>query len=300
MNSIELIAPAKVNLFLKVLSRRQDGYHNILTLFERVSLSDNIRISKIPSGIVLSADKFITKDTKDNLAYRAAKSVLDLKKPKCGLRIDIRKNIPIAGGMGGGSSDAATVLSGTNALLGLRMTTDELMRLARGLGSDVPFFMLDVPYALGRSRGDKLEKVLCEVTLWHLIVCPSLALSTKEMYAAFDSFSGSGHDFALTKKRSDAKIKLAVKNSVDFNAIESMLYNDLEEIIRSQKEVVAKIIKRLASSLGKKAILSGSGPSVFCLYGTRKEAMEARIKFLRTVPARERKGWQAHVIRTLY
>jgi 4-diphosphocytidyl-2-C-methyl-D-erythritol kinase len=210
MDSIELIAPAKVNLFLHVLGRRKDGYHNILTLFERISLSDSIKISKIPKGITVSSDKFITKNPKDNLVYKAAKLIMDFKKSNGGLKIEIRKKIPIAGGLAGGSSDAASVLNGAAALFDLKITRNELMRLAGRLGADVPFFMLDVPYAIGRSRGDRLKKASCNATLWHLIVCPPLAISAKDAYEAFDSFSGSPSartgDFALTKQSSGAKI----------------------------------------------------------------------------------------------
>ena len=119
MNSIKISAPAKVNLFLKVLNKRKDGYHNILTLFERISLADVITISKRPSGIALTSDKFITRNPKDNLAYKAAELILKKGRIKSGVKIHIKKNIPIAAGLGGGSSDAASVLMGLNDLFGI-------------------------------------------------------------------------------------------------------------------------------------------------------------------------------------
>src|SRR3989338_4424732 len=123
MTSIELTAPAKVNLYLKILNKRSDSYHNILTVFERISLADKIKISKAPShdNIIIYSDKFITKDPKDNLIYKAAKLILDRNKVRSGVKINLKKRIPIAGGLGGGSSDAAAVLLGVDKLFNLRL-----------------------------------------------------------------------------------------------------------------------------------------------------------------------------------
>src|SRR3989338_9940726 len=105
MNHLAISAPAKVNLFLKVLNKRKDSYHNILTLFEKISLSDDLIIRKISKGIKVSSDKFITASQKDNIAYRAAELILNYKGLETGVSIHIRKRIPIAAGLGGGSSN---------------------------------------------------------------------------------------------------------------------------------------------------------------------------------------------------
>src|SRR3989338_2921545 len=149
MTSIEVVAHAKVNLFLEVLGKRKDSYHKILTIFERISLADEIKILKIPKGIRISSDKFITRNPEDNLAYKAAKLILKYKDVKAGVKIFIKKRIPIAAGLGGGSSDAAAVLVGINKLFALRLKEGSLMRLARQLGADVPFFLLGAQFALG-------------------------------------------------------------------------------------------------------------------------------------------------------
>ncbi len=161
MTSIEVLAPAKVNIFLKVLGKRKDSYHNILTLFERVSLADKVRISRLPKeeDIILVCDKKITRSVKDNLAYRAARLLLDFKKVKAGVRIELKKRIPVSADLGGGSSDAAAVLLGINRLLGLKVSQKALMRLAGKLGADVPFFVSDTPFALGSKRGDELRPI---------------------------------------------------------------------------------------------------------------------------------------------
>jgi len=303
MTSITLSAPAKVNLFLKVLDKRKDGYHNILTLFERISLADEIEISKIPSGIVISSDTIITHDPKDNIVYKAAESILKYirvdngskgkKKGLKGVEIRVKKGIPIAAGLGGGSSDAASVLIGIDKLYDLQLKADDLMKLAKKLGADVPFFILETPFAIGRSIGDKLEKLNAKTCLWHVIVSPGPKSSTREIYEAFDASTK-----GLTTDFDDDKINPALKRSMDFNAAESMLYNNLEEIVISKKPVIGTILERLASSASRRSIVAGSGPSVFCLCTSRKEAMAAKRRFLGSIPARNRRPWHVFIAKT--
>ena len=300
MTSITLIAPAKVNLFLKVLNKRKDGYHNLLTLFERVSLVDEIKISKIHAGIIVSSDTFITHDPKDNIVYKAAELILKhirVEKGLKGVEIRVKKGIPIAAGLGGGSSDAASVLTGINRLYDSKLKTGELMKLAKKLGADVPFFILETPFAIGRSIGDKLEELNRKTCLWHVIVFPGPKSSTKEIYEAFDTEPAEVSKY-LTTDFDDDKISPALKRSMDFNAAESMLYNNLEEIVISKKPVIGAILERLASSAARRSIVAGSGPSVFCLCASRKEAIAAKRKFLGSIPARDRRGWQVFIAKT--
>ncbi len=295
MTSIELTAPAKVNLLLEVLNKRKDSYRNILTLFERISLKDRIKISKIPKGIIIKSDRFITHNPKDNIAYKAAELILSHKKVRGGVNINIIKRIPLASGLGGGSSDAASVLKGINILYGLNYKTKDLMHFASQIGSDVPFFILDMPFAIGRLKGDKLKIIGQKASFWHLLIYPGFGISTKEVYESFNA-SVPKH---LTKNPEGAKIRFPFKRSLNFSLAEDMLHNDLEKTVIAKKSVISGIIERLALSLGKKAIVSGSGPSVFCLYKTGKEALRAKKRFLKSVPVRERKGWQVFVTRTL-
>jgi 4-diphosphocytidyl-2C-methyl-D-erythritol kinase len=377
MTSITLDAPAKVNLFLKVLGKRKDSYHNILTVFEKISLADTIRISKIPSGIEVSSDRFITRSPEDNIAYRAARMLIRKKRLKCGVRIQIIKRIPVAAGLGGGSSDAAAVLLGINRLFRLNLTKRALLGLGAALGADVPFFLLEKPFAIGRSKGERLEAIDSRKRYWHLIANPGFKVSTKDIYNAFDAATSLGINpeqrrrvdrsgFALTRPASGVKMKLSglkvgasirllaessdlsseafnlsslnakgeaenhamprptpmqpahsspplkvrgflrrrikslLKDGLaDIGALESMLSNDLEEIVVYRNRTVGVMIRRLAGLLGRKAIVSGSGPSVFCLCSTGKEARRARKAFLSGLPGRgKRTGWQVFVART--
>jgi 4-diphosphocytidyl-2-C-methyl-D-erythritol kinase len=269
MTSITLTAPAKVNIFLRVLNKRKDSYHNIHTLFERISLADTVRISKIPcAGIEMVSDPPVTRNPRDNTAYRAAEAVMRRYGLRCGVRIVIKKRIPVAAGLGGGSSDAAAVLLGMKRLFRLKASRKELMRIAAGIGSDVPFFMLEEPFAIGRSRGERLEAVKLKKRFWHVVVKAGFKLATKDIYGAFDA-----RDFALTRRSVDAKIAARLKTALDIGALRSMLHNDLEDTVVAKTKAVGVIIRRLASLSGGRAIVSGSGPSVFCLCGTRKEAL---------------------------
>jgi len=295
MNSITVKAPAKVNLFLKVLSKRADGYHNILTLFERISLADTIRISKIPKGIIVKSDRPITREPKDNLVYKAAEAVLARGKVNSGVSIEIKKRIPIASGLGGGSSDAASTMLGINKLFKLRLDVKTLLTMGKGLGADVPFFLLDTPFAIGRGRGDILKAVKAKVRFWHLIMKAGSKTATKDIYSVFDR--ASKH---LTPQDESVKIQIPSKFRMDYAHVESMLYNDLERAVSLKKSVIDRILKSLAQLLGKRAIVSGSGPGLFCLYRTRREAIKAKDMVLRNMNARARAGWQIFVTDTQY
>jgi 4-diphosphocytidyl-2-C-methyl-D-erythritol kinase len=304
MTSIKLAAPAKVNLLLKILGKRKDSYHNIFTIFERISLRDFVKITKISKSVAVSSDRTITHSAAENLAYKAARLILSRKKVKSGVRIEIKKNIPIGGGLGGGSSDAAAVLVGIDRLLNLKLKKKELMCLAKRLGADVPFFISDAPFAVGTSRGDRLMPIHSRTRFWHLLIYPGFRTSTKDIYKLYDTIftkrRAGAHlpDFALTKGKSDVKIRLLLGRTADFSAVEEMIYNDLEEAVKVKKSIIGRIIKSLASNIGKRAIVSGSGSSLFCLYSTRKEAMKGKEKFLRMVPPRVRKGWRVFVVKT--
>ncbi len=287
MHSITVKAPAKVNLFLKVLGKRKDSYHNILTVFERLSLADTIKISKAPKGITVKSDIPITKDPKNNLVYKAAKLILEDGKVASGVKIEIKKKIPIASGLGGGSSDAASVLRGMNRLFNLRFSDNTLSNMAKKLGADVPFFILDATFAVGKGRGDELKVIKSRKRFWHLIIKAGSKTATKDIYEAFDGVSKH-----LTPLEESAKIRIPSKFRMNYEQAESLLHNDLEIAVSLKKGVIGRISKSLAQLLGKKAIVSGSGPSLFCLYRTRREAIDARDTVLRSVSARSRKGWQ--------
>jgi 4-diphosphocytidyl-2-C-methyl-D-erythritol kinase len=160
------------------------------------------------------------------------------------------------------------------------------MRLGAKLGADVPFFIFDEPFAIGKGVGDKLEKLDLRKKFFHILIYPGFKVATKDVYRALPK--------SLTNGSPGAKIALPK----DFNDLERLLHNDLETVVAAKKPVIGIIIRRLAFALGRRAIVSGSGPSVFCLCTTREEAVKARLKLSGSVPAGTRKHWQVFIVET--
>lgn len=294
MNSITLNAPAKVNIFLRITGRRKDGYHDLHSLFERIDLADTVTISRRPAGIEVVSDVFITEDPKDNLVYKAAQAVLRAGGARGGVRIAIKKRIPIAGGLGGGSSDAAATLIGVNTLLRLRIPRKRLIGIGARLGADIPFFMVNRPFVEVTGKGERLNPLFLKRKLWHVLVNPGFGLATKRVYAAYDRLSAK----CLTGNSRNDKIRSPLGSSAPFAWFETMMHNDLEPVAVKEKKVIGSIIKRLAFTSGHTTILSGSGPSVFCLCRTRKEATLIRRRFLKHMPSAGANNWQVFVAGT--
>lgn len=289
-NSITLNANAKINLILKVLGKRKDGYHDLYTVFERISLSDKVTIEKSRSGISVTSDKAVTKRQKDNIAYKAAAAIINYSGVRSGVKINITKKIPVAAGLGGGSSDAAAVLVGINRLFNLKLSQKELVKLGSGLGADVPFFLIDAGYAAGAGKGDILKKISSKAVFWHLLIFPGpIKRSTKYIYSLYDKLYGNKKMRSLTSFWQGGKIQ----------TLRTDLINDLERAVVVGEAGIGRMIKRLARLLDTKVTVSGSGPSLFCLYETRREAMTAKARLLKTIPAAERRGWRIFIERTV-
>ncbi|HVP37441.1 MAG TPA: 4-(cytidine 5'-diphospho)-2-C-methyl-D-erythritol kinase, partial [Terriglobales bacterium] len=156
MKGLTLKAPAKINLFLDILGKREDGYHNISTLMQRISLYDSLTFLRINEGVILKTDNSSLPSDRRNLAYQAARLILSEGKVSQGVKIFLRKKIPVSSGLGGGSSDAASTLLGVNRLYGLNYPVKRLHLLAEKLGSDVPFFLYDQA-ALAEGRGERIR-----------------------------------------------------------------------------------------------------------------------------------------------
>lgn len=266
---MKLLSPAKVNLFLNVLSKRKDGYHNIETLFERISLTDQITLLPARAGIkILTNSKAIPKGPK-NLAYRAAKLLKDEYRIKKGVVLKIQKRIPVAAGLGGGSSNAATVLIGLNRLWRLGLSQKKLGALAVKLGSDVPFFILDTPFAVGRGRGEILKRINASgIKIWHCLIKPSFGISTKKAYQSLDQCS-------LTPKKVDVKMLLHSIQKGHSSALTKLLTNSLEVTLNKRVTEILKIKKELMRQGALGCLLSGSGPTVFGIYSSKSKASKA-------------------------
>jgi len=291
MDSVTLKAPAKVNLFLNVLAKRKDGYHDIVTLFERIGLCDRITLSrKQKRSVTVSCNGNIPQ--KDNLAYKAACMLLVKAGLDRGVHIAIEKNIPVAAGLGGGSSDAAATLIGLNRLYKLGFTKEELLNLGSRIGSDVPFFVLEESFALGRERGDKVEGLPFKPEkMWHLVVFPGVKKLTRDVYGALR--------LNLTTRPGDVKILLHALKTGDLGLIKEATYNRLEGPAFDRDPGLVAIKSALIRSGMEGALLTGSGPTIFTVTGTRKEAVALKERVLDRAIGAGTEGWQVFIARTM-
>ena len=285
---VRLRSPAKINLFLKVLSKRKDGYHEIETLFERISLSDYLIFTPARGAIRVESNSDAIPRGSRNLVYQAAKLLRERCKIKSGVRIRIEKNIPVSAGLGGGSSNAATALLGLNRLWRLRLPRRELLKAASSLGSDVAFFVLDTPFALGRGRGEIVRKIRGphRWKIWHCLVKPPLAISTQKAYRGLKpSF--------LTPPMTDVKMLFHSIQKGDSKTLSKLLTNSLELSLNKRVNIISEIKKKLAQEGALGCLMSGSGSSVFGVYRSRKDALKAARNL------RKNKRWRVFVVSTL-
>jgi len=262
---------AKLNLYLQILNKRKDNFHNLNTLFCRIDLADTLIFSKRKDNLIkISCDHPDVPGDKNNLCWRAAELLKRECKLDFGIDIKIRKRIPVGAGLGGGSSNAAGVLLGLNRYWNLNLPKAKLVKLGAKIGSDVPFFIYNTKFALGSQRGDKIKPLasLAKLKLWFILVYPKINVSTPRIYQEFDVFSG------LTRQRCNVKILTSelLKKGQAVNA--QCLINDLENVTTSLYPVVNQVKKALSGIGLAKIMMSGSGPAVFALCSGRKQAQD--------------------------
>ena len=249
-------APAKVNLGLAVHRRRPDGYHDISTLLLKISLVDEVRLTAQPREIVVHCEHPEVPSDARNLAHRAAVA-LQPGAPGQGVCLTLQKTIPVAAGLGGGSSDAAATLIGLNMLWQLGLSSTELAAYAARLGADVPFFLLPTVAAMGYGRGDDLEPVACPRTFYLVLVKPPIAVSTAWVYQQLR--------FELTAPPKDTTILKQCLESGDIEGLGAVCFNDLEAVVVRHVPVVQDVKRALMRPGVYGVCMSGSGPTVYAL-----------------------------------
>jgi 4-diphosphocytidyl-2-C-methyl-D-erythritol kinase len=264
-------APAKVNLGLRVVGKRRDGYHLIDTIMVPVSLYDEIEIARGKPGskLTVACDDPKIPSGKKNLAYKAAEALLGKDAAKRPLSINIMKRIPAGAGLGGGSSDAAAVLVGFNRLLRLKKTRRELMALGAKIGADVPFFILGRP-ARAQGIGERLKAIKLRRRLWLVIVYPGFPVSTAWAYRSLY--------FKLTKDIEKTSLNRYV-SPLRGRALE--LVNDLERPVFRRYPKVAHLKAQLGEAGAVGTSMSGSGSSVFGIFSSGDKAKKAFLRFER-------------------
>lgn len=275
MAPLRLPSFAKVNLGLEVLRVREDGYHELRTLFQTVSLADELELHpKRGPGIEIECDHPLVPKDATNLAGRAALEMLRLAGRKTGLRIVLRKRIPVGGGLGGGSSNAAAVLLALDGLFRLGLGTTGLLPVARRLGADVPFFLFGGT-ALGVARGDEVYPLLTQLKAQVVLVTPEVPVSTAAVFRRLDA--------GLTPRENSHSIYRFISSDFQGPRRFAVLKNELEEaaleeapILRDQVRVIRSTLVREGALL---AALSGSGSTYFGLFtsGPRAARAEAAL-----------------------
>ncbi len=264
-----IYAPAKVNLGLWVLNKRPDGYHEIFTYFHTVDLKDRITISRSPYLTVEATPSYVPQN-QENIVYKALKKFEEWTGIEPLYKIHIEKNIPIGGGLGGGSSDAAAVLKAVNEMEGNPLNEEELLKLASTIGADVPFFIKG-GFAKAEGIGEKLtffnEKIEKDI----FIIYPDIQIPTEEIY------------LSVTEKNLTKKEEIPIIDSLlgDFEAFLDSLKNTLGDIAAEKYPVVKEVLNTL-EYLGYKPLVSGSGSCVFA-FGKPAEKVELICKT---------KGWR--------
>jgi 4-diphosphocytidyl-2-C-methyl-D-erythritol kinase len=271
---------AKLNLYLEVLKQRKDNYHNIKTIFERIDLCDKIILKPRPDKKINFTCNLPGVPTgHSNLAYRSAKLLQDTFNIDKGADIKIIKRIPVAAGLGGGSGNAATVLIGLNELWKLKLSRNKLLQLARKIGSDVSFFIYNCSFAKGEARGDRIKplRVFSNLRLWHILVVPKFRVSTPRIYKKWDkdnkTFKLTVERAGLTRPKYNVKILILALRKNNFFLLGDALFNSLEQVTTKLYPQITRIREKLIQMGVKSILMSGSGPAIFGVVSSRKEAL---------------------------
>lgn len=256
-------APAKINLTLDTLFKREDGYHEVSMVMTTVDLNDQLSFEKRDDNkIIIETENQYLPNDKRNLAYQAAVLVMETYGIRTGVNIFIDKNIPISAGLAGGSSDAAATFRGMNALYGLGRPLEELADLSAQLGSDIPFCVYGRT-ALCTGRGEKVSLLPKPTNAWVILAKPSVGVSTKTIYSHLDPGK---HEPASGKV-----VEAALAG--DYDGVIHHMKNDLEEVTVEHYPEVARLIQNMEASGADKAMMSGSGPTVVGLVQKERQAI---------------------------
>jgi len=265
---LTLSAPAKINWFLQVLRKRDDGYHDIISLMQYVTLSDTLTMEHSDEIEVITEPNI---PQEENLVHKAALLMRERSGIKSGARITLKKEIPISAGLGGGSSDAATSLIGLSRLWNLDLTRRELSELGGALGSDVPFFFHG-PAAVVKGRGEIVFPVRLQAAYPLVLVKPPVAVSTAWAYT---QMTVSPDAKVLTKKHNNIKLFRQALENGDFSWLSSLNRNDLEPPVVKRYPIIYEIKQKLMLNGAVFSAMSGSGSTVFGVFRTDEEANRA-------------------------
>ena len=275
MKTVKEKAYAKINLYLDVISRREDGFHNIKTVMHTLSLSDDLVLTLLPARdrsvqILVDGSAYVPTDEK-NLAYKAAMLFLERAGINARVVIKLTKRIPVAAGLAGGSSDAAATLRALNKLTGKMFTGKALSDMGAVLGSDVPYCLVGKT-ALCEGRGEIMTRLPDTLKLYTVVAIGNEYMSAQRAYSALDEIYSS---FDGSVPTGGEKAYSELMQGIKDGAITSLLFNVFESAVLPVCPKAASIKERLLSLGATHALMSGSGPSVYGIFSTADSAKEA-------------------------
>lgn len=281
MNTIRLKALAKINIGLDVLRRREDGYHDVKMIMQTVGIYDQICLNREKTpGIRVKTNLFYLPDNENNLVYKAAKLLMDEFSIEDGVSIDLNKYIPVAAGMAGGSSDAASVLYGMNKMFSLGLSQDELMRRGVKIGADVPYCIMRGT-ALAEGIGEILTPLPPMPACFVLVAKPGISVSTKFVYENLHA------NDLRPEQHPDIDAAIAGIRAGDLKATAQAMGNVLELVTAREYPVIEEIKNFMKKRGALNAMMSGSGPTVFGLFENKTTARNAFYQLRRTNLAKQ-------------
>ena len=267
-------APAKVNLFLRVLAREEDGYHGIETLYCLIDLADSLQATSVDTaGVTIAVSGADTGPERENLAVRAAEMVLAATGGPFGVSLTLDKHIPVRAGLGGGSSDAAAALVAVNELTGNAVPRHELLQFAARLGSDVPFLVSEARLALGWGHGERLLRLPPLPSRPGLLLVPAVGVETSEAYGLID-------DVQPASRR--GSVVMGTETLQNWSDVARLCGNDFEAPIFGRHQEIGRAFEALVGTSPLMCRMSGSGSAIFAIYRSRKDRDDAQA----TVPPR--------------
>jgi len=274
-SEITVFAPAKINVILRILDRRPDGFHNLWSIMQTVALEDEvqIRLRADRQDIQLRCDMTQLAADQSNLVYRAAAEVLARAQQAIGLDIELRKRIPMGAGLGGGSSDAAATIIGLNHLLRLEWSPTQMADIGQSLGSDVPFFLF-APSAFVAGRGETVRPVVVEGARWVVLVNPGFEVNTKWAYQELAATRTAVTPLSLVQRELDRQSR------VSWAQLIAAAENDFEAPVFAAQGKLREIKRSLQAHGAEIALLSGSGATVFGVFADEVRARMAQAQFV--------------------
>lgn len=257
------LCPAKVNLFLYILGKRADGYHDIYTLFYPVSIYDTLSIKKSDKTVLTCSNENIPAD-ENNIIIKTHNVLKEKYNLQDNFNIKLEKNIPFGAGLGGGSSNAAYYLKAVNEISTLNLSYEQMAEIMAMVGSDTVFFLKNIPQ-LASGRGTELSPAPILPELYFLIINPNIFVSTKEIY--------NSKNLELTKLNT-----INIKKEYTFNELKSIMKNDMQQAVFSLHKQVEDIVHFLNTETAGFALMSGSGSTVFAVYPDKQAQEEAYNK----------------------